>query len=91
MVHDRLDLLDDGGERRRVVIGDGRQHLAVELDAGRLQPGDKPAVGDAVLADRGIDPLDPQPAEVPLLLPAVAIGVAQRLFEPLERDAVIGR
>jgi hypothetical protein len=37
-----------------------------------------------VLADGGVDPLDPQAAEVALLVAAVAIGVLQRLLDALQ-------
>ena len=75
---------------RGVVVGDGGQHLAVHLDAGLLQPGDEARVGQAVLAHRGVDALDPQAAELALLVAPVAVGVLQRLLQPLQRDPVIG-
>ena len=54
-----LHLLDDFRERRGIVVGDRSQYLTVHLDAGLLQPGDEPAVGQAVLAHRRVDALDP--------------------------------
>src|SRR5204862_5834744 len=43
---------------------------------------------ESMLAGSRIDALDPQPAKIALLVAAVAIGVAQRLFDLFERDAV---
>src|SRR4051794_31237463 len=71
----RLHLLDNFRERGGIVIGDGGQHLAVDLDLGLLQAVDEPAVGEPVLAHRGVDALDPQTAEVALLVAPVAVGV----------------
>src|SRR6478672_11493519 len=82
-----LHLLDDLRERGGIVIGDGGQHFAVDLDLGLLQPVDEAAVGEAVVAHRGVDALDPQAPEVALLVPTVAIGVLQRLLQPLLRRA----
>ena len=42
------------------------EDLAVDLDLGGLQPGDEARVADALLAARGVDPDDPQLAEVAL-------------------------
>src|SRR5438552_16157414 len=47
-------------------------------------------IGHAVLAHRGVDPLDPQPAEIALLVAPIAIGIAQRLLDLLDRDAIGG-
>src|SRR5215210_7832276 len=67
--------------RETLRIGDGHvgQHLAVEQRAGGLEPGDQAAVGEAAQMGGGVDAHDPQAAKLPLLLPAVAVGVAQRL------------
>src|SRR5258707_1027609 len=54
------------------------QDLAVDLDPGAGEPGDKSAVGEAMLAHGGVDALDPQGAEVTLLLLAADIVVLQR-------------
>ena len=48
---------------------------------------DKSAVGQAVLAHRGVDALDPQGAERALARLAVAIGILQRLLDRLLGDA----
>ncbi len=65
-----LGLLGERRERRRLVDGHVGEHLAVERHAGRLEPADQLAVGEAVLARRGVDADDPQPPEVALLAPA---------------------
>src|SRR5690606_4987343 len=63
--------------RDGVLVGDGQvgQHLAVALDAGGSEAGHEHAVARAVLAARGVDALDPQPPEVALAGPPVAVGV----------------
>src|SRR6202041_1649438 len=66
------------------------EDLAVHLDPGLFQAVDKSAVGQIVLADSGVDALDPKAAEFPLFDAAIAVCVLQRLLQPLPRDAVIG-
>src|SRR5690348_12125736 len=63
------------------------QDLAVEVDARELQRVDELAVGQSLGANRGVDALDPQGAEAPLLHLAVAIGVLPGLFDGLAGDA----
>src|SRR5262249_30639567 len=65
--------LDQRGEGRRVVDGQVGQDLAVDLDAGQVQALDEPVVGHPVRAGRGVDPLDPELAEVALARLAVAV------------------
>src|SRR5664279_634640 len=79
----RLGGLDERCERRRVVDGEVREDLAVGLDAGRLEPLDEPVVGHVVRARAGVDPLDPQLAEVALLRLAVPVAVDQRVGDLL--------
>src|SRR3954451_134486 len=62
-------------ERLGVADGHVREHLAVELDAGRLQAVHELAVRHALLARRRVDADDPEAAEVALLVPAVPVGV----------------
>ncbi len=57
--------------------GEVGKHLAVDLDPGLREPADKSAVGQTVLAAAGIDALDPERAEIALLLLAADIGVLQ--------------
>src|SRR6185437_1934919 len=70
-------------ERGRVVDRQVSQHLAVHVHAGDLQALDEPVVGDALGPRRGVDPLDPQPAEGALAVLAVPVGIGhgvQRLL-----------
>ena len=55
----RLRLPHDLRKARRIVIGDRRQHLAVDLDACLVQPVDKAAIGQAMFPHRRVDALDP--------------------------------
>ena len=76
-----------GAHQRReggsIAHGEVRQHLAVNLDAGLRQPVDKAAIGQALSAGSGIDTLDPEAAELPLAVPPVGVGVAQRVEDRL--------
>src|SRR5206468_12805446 len=74
-------------ERLGLVHRDVGEHLAVERDAGKVQRVDELAVGEALGADRGVDPLDPQGAEAALLHLAVAVGILPGLFDRLAGDA----
>ena len=82
---------DERVERGGVVHGEFGQHAAVDLDAGELEALDEPVVGHAARAGRGVDPLDPQPAEVALARLAVAVGVDERVGDLLLRLAVQAR
>ena len=66
---------DERAERGGVAHGEVGEDLAVDLDLGGLQPGDEPRVRDVVLAARGVDAHDPEPAELTLAGPPVAEGV----------------
>ena len=76
-----------GPDQRTERVGVGHrqigQHLAVDLDAGQVQPVDQAAVAQAVEASPGVDALDPQLAEVPLAGAAVPEGVLHRVHELL--------
>src|SRR6195952_3590485 len=78
-----LGLFGDRLERRRLVDGEIRQHLAVHRDARLREAVDKDAVGHAERADRGVEALNPQCAERPLLALAVAEGVLPGLLHRL--------
>src|SRR4051812_26148875 len=65
---------------------DIREHFPVERDAGEVQRVDELAVGQPFRANRGVDALDPQSAEAPLLHLAVAIGVLPGLLDGLAGD-----
>src|SRR5919198_659233 len=75
--------LGKASEGLAVADGDVGQHLAVQLEAGLLDPVHEARVGQAVLAGGGIDARDPQPAEVPLAVAAVAVRVLVRLEQGL--------
>ena len=75
----RLGLRDQRGERCGLGDRDIGEHLAVDRDPSLAEAVDKSAVGQAVLAHRGVDALDPERAEVALLVLAVAIGVLPAL------------
>src|SRR4029453_1028959 len=86
-------LLDLGGrlvaeslEACCVLDSDVGQHLAVDIDAGLVQAVDKSAVGEAALAPRRVDALDPECAEGALLALAVAVAVLQGLLDGLLGD-----
>src|SRR6478735_9109567 len=80
--------LHECGEGRRVVDGEVREDLAVDLDTGGLESLHEPVVGHAVGAGRGVDALDPETTEVALLGPTVTVGVAERVGDLLLRLAV---
>src|SRR5262249_54027555 len=65
-----FERLARGGDQRaegsRVAHRKVGEDLAVDLDLRRLQPGDEARVRDVVLATRGVDAHDPEPAELTL-------------------------
>src|SRR3954453_14212043 len=75
--------LDERDEGRHVVDGQVGQDLAVDLDAGETEALDEPVVGQAVRPRAGVDPLDPELAELALLLAAVVVAVDQRVGDLL--------
>src|SRR5262245_45615404 len=83
-----LGLLHERAERRGIVDRQVGEHLAVEFDAGDLQPVHESGVRDAVRADAGVDPGDPQAAELRLAVAPVPIGVDARVLHLLFREAV---
>src|SRR6266540_2428951 len=85
-VERRSRLLGKCVERGDVVHRDVRQHLSVDLDAGLLEAADEDAVRHVIHAGGGIDALDPQTAEVALLVLAIPI----RVF-PAALDILLGR
>src|SRR5436309_12105494 len=70
-----LGRLDECCEGRRVVHGEIREDLAVDLDPGRLQPIDESRVRQTVRPDRGVDPSDPQSTELTLAVATIAVRV----------------
>src|SRR5215475_4345508 len=61
-----------------LVHGEIGEDLAVNLDPGLGEPADKSAVGQAVETAARVDALDPERAEIALLLLAPDIGVLHR-------------
>ena len=55
----------------RVVSGQVSQNFSVQLNAGGMQFTDERRVRKTMLARSGVDPLNPETTEVPLLLAAV--------------------
>src|ERR1700688_2149680 len=76
-----LGLFSDRLERRRLVDGEVRQHLAVDRDARFGKAVDKDAVGHAKRTQRGIEAVNPQCAEGALLALAVAEVVLRGLLD----------
>src|SRR5258708_2056687 len=76
-----LGFFGDRLERRRLVDGEVREHLAVDRDARPGQAVDKDAVGHAERAHRRVKALNPQRAKRALLALAVAEGVLAGLFD----------
>src|SRR6185295_10863314 len=83
-----LDRLHERRERRGIVDGKIREDLAIDLDAGRLQPVDEPRVRQAVRPDGGVDPSDPQSAELAFAVAAVAVGVEAGVADLLLGDPI---
>src|SRR6185312_10804975 len=74
-------LIHQSLESNGLVDGQVGENLAVHFDACPGEPGDKPAVGEAMLAHGGVDALDPEGAEIALLFLAADIIVLQRLID----------
>src|SRR4051812_35669260 len=81
-------LLGQLGKSCRVLHRDVGQNLAIELDAGLLQPTDEAAVADAVLVGGGVDAHDPQRAVLALLLLAAGVGELEGALDRLFCGAV---
>src|ERR1700694_1855699 len=75
-----LGLFSDRLERRRLVDGEIRQHLAVDRDARPGKAVDKDAVGHAERTHRRVQALNPERAKRALLALAVAEGVLRGLL-----------
>src|SRR5580700_3491900 len=81
-----LCLIDNRFECRRLADCEVGEHLAVERDPGFAEAGNKSTVGEAKLAHRRIEALDPQRTERAFAALAVAKGVLVRLFDRLLGD-----
>ena len=82
-----MRLIDDFLEGFRLADGEVGQDLAIEFDTGLLHPEHELGIGHAVLTHTGIDPLDPERAEIALLHPAIAVSVLQALLDPFLGNA----
>src|SRR5690606_21111393 len=71
-------------ESSSIVLGDGGQDLAVELDPRLLQAADELGVAGAVLAAGSVDARDPQAAEIALTQLAAHVGVDPALVEAVD-------
>lgn len=72
-------------EHLRVLGGERRENLAVELDVSALEISDEAAVAHAERPGAGVDADVPELTEVPLLLPPVHERVLAGLEERLVR------
>src|SRR5690606_35642943 len=88
VVEGRAGRGDESAERGGVGDGQVGEDLAIDLDARLAEAGDEAAVADVVLATGGVDPLDPELAELTLAGAAVAERVLQRVHDLLVRGAV---
>ena len=68
---------NDGLEGLGIVDGEVGEHLAVDFDAGLVEAAHQLRVREAFEAGGSVDALNPQCAEVALLVAAVAEGVGQ--------------
>src|SRR5438105_6264584 len=84
----RPNLFDDGVEGCRVGDGEFAEHLAIQRNPGVVQGGNEAAVADAALFDGRAEALDPEGAEMSLLLTAVAVGVDAGLADEFLCGAV---
>src|SRR2546427_569456 len=75
-------------ERGRVPHRQVRQNLAVNLNAGNLQPVHKLAVGQPRVARGGADSLNPELAGLPLFVSAGSVGKTLRAIDGLLRRLV---
>ena len=81
----RLGLFEDGIKRGGIVDGEIGKDLAVDLDTSGGEALDKSAVGQAAISHGRTDALDPEAAELPLLLLAIVVLVLLGLV-----DGVLG-
>src|SRR5579872_1391364 len=65
----------------RIANGNVGENLAVNFHTCRRQRIDQPAIGEAMLARRSVDALDPECSKVPLAQFAADIGVLQRTID----------
>lgn len=69
------------GKSGRIGYGKIGQSFSVQTDTGALQSLDESAVGEMVHPRRCIDSDDPEPSEISLLRPSIAVSVHQGLID----------
>src|SRR5258708_2211995 len=79
-------LVGECAKSHRVAHRDVGQNLPVHLDARELQSVHEDGVAHVVLPGTRVDADDPQPAEIPLFVLAIAVGVL-----PSALDVLLGR
>ena len=75
-----FDGIDNCLESLRIVHCEVGKHLAVQADVLLCKLAHELGIGDTVLTGGGIDPLDPEGAEVALLGLAVTVSIGQTLL-----------
>src|SRR5436189_1783551 len=78
-------LVGERAKRLRISHGDVGQDLPVDLDAGLAEAVDEHVVAHVVLPRGGVDAHDPEPAEIALLILAIAIRVLPPTLDILLR------
>ena len=74
---DLFGLLNDGFESLGVVDSEVGEHLTVDLDTGLVESTHELRIAQAFEASRSVDTLNPECAEVALLVATIAEGVGQ--------------
>ena len=74
---DLLHLFHDGLEGFGIVHGEVGEHLAVDLDTSLGELAHQDTVAHALQTSGSIDTLDPQAAEVALLVATITVGIVQ--------------
>ena len=77
---DLLYPLHDGLESLGVVHGQVGEHLAVDLDTSLGEFAHQDRITHTLQTSGGIDTLNPQAAEVALLVTTIAVGIGQTLL-----------
>ena len=75
-----LDFLHHGLEGSGIIEGEVGEDLAVDFDAALVDEAHELRVREVLEACGGVDALDPEGAEIALLVLAVAVGVGETLF-----------
>ena len=75
-----LNFLHNGLESLGIIHGQVGEHLAVDLDTSLGEFAHQDTVTHALQASGSIDTLNPQTAEIALLVTTVAVGIGQTLL-----------